>query len=46
MIGKPDIEELERLAHELYEAWRESRADEDWQAYLEVKERLDNAKGY
>jgi len=38
------IEDLEREAHELYEKWVKTRADEDYKAWLAVKERLDALK--
>jgi len=45
MTDKLTLQQLEELAHELYKAWRRSRTDKDWQKYLEVKEKLDKAKG-
>jgi hypothetical protein len=45
MTDKLTIEDLEREAERLYEAWRKSRADEDWLKYLAVKKQLDREKG-
>jgi hypothetical protein len=36
---------LEKLAHELYEKWVESRADKDYKAWLRVKQELDKRRG-
>jgi thiaminase len=42
MPDKPDaVANLEREAHDLYEKWVETRADEDYKMWLQVKERLD-----
>ena len=41
MTDKPDLLELEREGHDLYEKWVETRADEDYKAWLAAKERLD-----
>jgi thiaminase len=41
MTDKLTVKQLEELAHELYEKWVETRADEDYKAWEAVKERLD-----
>jgi hypothetical protein len=47
MSDKLSIEDLEQLAHELYEAWIDDmvKVQEKYDKYLKVKERLDEAKG-
>jgi hypothetical protein len=44
---KLTVQQLEELAHELYEAWMDDKvkADEKWKKYLTVKEELDRRKG-
>ena len=43
MTDKLTIEQLEQLAHELYEAWMEDKVkvQEKYDKYLKVKEQLD-----
>jgi hypothetical protein len=47
VADKLTIQQLEELAHELYEAWIADRdqAEGKWKKYLAVKEKLDEEKG-